>query len=181
MKQFQDMFKDARRAHETATTADGQLRPLIMGCADAVELADAAYALREAEGLLDDARKKLKELKSLADKMACLVAATTLEGECIRTEYCTAVPMQRSLVRLPTWRKDPEQYRELMTFLGVPAELQGGGEDRQHAAVEMHWPGMMELMHRRMAEGKPLPPGVDPGRTTAEYSLTIRKKKGVTE
>lgn len=178
---FQDMFRDARDAHNKMATWVSQLGPALQGMTDAKELADAAYAFREAETLLDEARKRVTSAKQLAEKLACLVSVTVMDGECIRTAYCTAIPNARVNVKIPSRRKDYDNWVALMTHLGVPPNLLGSRDADGSAVIEPHWIGLMAHLSKEQAEGKPLPPGVDPNKTVTDYSLVIRKKKGVTE
>lgn len=182
---FVETFKRAMRAHSEVVAAEAELRRLLTAepavASSREELADAAYALREAEAIVDEGRKKLRGLRELAERMCCMVSAVSGDGECVRTPHCTAIPTVRTNVSVPTRKRDYEGWRALMRHLGVPDGLLGGPAESEHAAIDVHWPGLMDLLSREAAEGKPLPPGVDPNKTVAAYSLTIRKKKGVTE
>lgn len=180
-KDFQDMFREARDAYNKLTTYCAQLGPVIQNTADAGELADMAYALRETEKLLEETRRRVTAVQSLAEKMACLVTISIMDGECIRTNYCTAIPRARTNVSIPSRRKDFAGWSALMTHIGIPKELQGSHEEDASAAVDVHWPGLMAYLAKEQEAGRPLPPGIDPNRSITDYSLTIRKKKGVTE
>lgn len=171
---------ECRKAHENAVKAEAELRQIVMTTPDEGELADGAYALRECAALLDDATARLRSTGKLAEKMAGLVASAS-SVETIRTPYVTATPKPHVRASVPSRKKDPERWRELMLAVGVPEHLLAPQDEDGTAAIDVHWPGFMALLSKRLAEGKPLPKGIDPTKTVTEYSLILHKKKGVTE
>jgi hypothetical protein len=136
-------------------------------------LANRAYALREIAKFAKDIEKEANKAKQMSERMACLVWAQGESNEPIRTQYCTASPVVKMMAVLPKKHHDPEAYAELMDHMGVSKEAQLTG------GVRVHWPGMLDLISERLADGKPLPPGIKSDKTYANYSLTIRGKKGV--
>jgi hypothetical protein len=108
--------------------------------------------------------------------MACLVWVTKESDEPIRTEYVTASPDVKQMVSLPRRRSNPEGYATLMRYLGIAQELWDVDEE-SHAAVSFHWPGMIDYVSTLLAQGKPLPPGVDPTSTYPVYKLGLRPKR----
>ncbi len=181
MKQeFVRAFVECRKAHENAIKAEAELRAIIMATPDEGELADGAYALRECSALMEDATTRLRATGKLAEKMAGLVASASMV-ETIRTPYVTATPKPHIRASVPSRKKDPEKWRELMLAVGMPAHLLGPQDEDGSPAIDVYWPGFMALLSKNQAEGKPLPKGIDPTRTVTEYSLILHKKKGVTE
>lgn len=171
-------FRAARTVHEQVVALQQRLEKFVAECVDKGELADVAYAMREASKLVDDTRKRLDGLGETAQKVACLVSVQLGDVSTIRTEHCSATPDVRQVASPPRRSTRPEEFARLMDHLGVPKHLWEGGD---HAVVQPHWPGLMDYLARQAAEGKPLPPGIDPSRTFPEYKLVIRAKKGVTE
>lgn len=179
-QEFQRAFVECRKAHENAVKAEAELRTIVMSTPDEGELADGAYALRECNALLDDAASRLRATGKLAEKMAGLVAATSMV-ETIRTSYVTATPRPHLRASVPSRKKDPQKWKELMLEVGMPEALLGPQDEDGSPAVDIYWPGFMALLSKRLAEGQPLPKGIDPVKTVTEYSLILHKKKGVTE
>lgn len=168
-------YREIRELHARLTVDLTALERSLKDETDEKEHADTAYALREIAEFADAIRKQSEFVKVLSERMACMLTiAIHQTAEPIRTEFCTASPKVRTVVTVPSRRKSPEQFASLMTFLGVPRHLWEGGE---HAVVETHWPGLIEYLGKLQAEGKPLPPGIDPNKTIAQYSLMIRGKK----
>jgi hypothetical protein len=62
-----------------------------------------------------------------------------------------------------------------MEHLGIPEHMAAGD------VVRPHWPGLKEYLTKLAQQGLPLPPGIDPQKTYSEYTLEVRKKKGVLE
>lgn len=142
------------------------------------ELADTTYALREAGELINRLRIRVEALKTEIEAKACTIAVESGEIDPIRTEYCTATPDMKISVSVPKRRKEPEAYAELMTALGVPRELWDRGVENS-PAVDLHYPGLVEMVTERAAAGLPLPPGVSPDRTKTMFRLAIRRRRGI--
>jgi len=166
-----ELYIDVRDFHHKLLRVLPEIEQEIKSGSDEKEMADLAYAMREIARLCDDARKRCEQKKRLAEQLACaLTIAVTQSAEPIRTEFCRASPKMRSIVSVPRRSKEPEKYAELMKYLGVPEHLWQGGE---HAVVNTHWPGLMDLLAAKQERGEPLPPGIDPNKTYPEYTLVI--------
>jgi hypothetical protein len=137
------------------------------------ELADIAYTLQRCRDMLHSMHKQASGSFDLVTRFACVKWAQRGEGEPIRTEYCTVTPSVRMCAKVP--RKEDESYEALMNHLGVNSDM------LKYDTVRPHWPGLVDYITERLTEGKPLPPGVDPNTKYPVYSITIRKKKGITE
>jgi len=183
------LFREARAMHESLVTADAELRRLINQTPCRETQADTAYALRETSKFADDVRKRCDELSALAQRLACVLSVAEQNTSTIRTERCSATLDIKSIATIPKQSTHPEQFAQLMEYLGVarhlwevPNEAEVEEEsERMHAIVKPHFPGLVQHLNRMMAEGKPLPPGLDLDKTYNDYRLIIRKKKGVTE
>lgn len=176
-----DMHRKVREAHAAAHEAIVRMTSEVKDCLDIKELADFAYATQDAWKLADDTRKQLNILHELVEKIAGVLWATTsMDGEPIRTEYCTATPNPKPIATIPKRSTDPEAYKTLMLHLGVPeALLNTDNEDKE--VIRPHWPGFVDYLTRELAAGRPLPPGIHPDKTYMKYNLSIRAKKGVEE
>lgn len=169
------MFKRIKKAHAATYPLIKRLREETARCQNLERLADRCLATRQALNYLNDMRKELNLLDELAEKLACLIWVQLEVGETIKTEYTTAIPQVKMMAAVPKRRTDPEGYAKFMDFLGVPAALYAGEEE----AMRVHWPGMVAYLSEQLAQGKPLPPGVDPASAYPVYSLTCRRRKEV--
>lgn len=154
--------------------AQVEVDALIHSSADEKEQADTAYALRQIEDLADEIRKNCKKQGELAQRMACMIVGTAGGSTIIRTDHVSATCDIRPIVSIPRRSTHPEEFAELMRYLKVPDELWKPGD---HAAMQPHWPGLVDLLSRRQAAGLPLPPGIDPNKTWPKYALILRGKK----
>lgn len=175
-----ELHKAAREAHARIYEMILSLRNDVVKCASKEELADYAYALRFAWRHIDDTRKDLKGLQELAEKLTCMKCTLLDDGDTIKTAYVTATPDCKPIASLPKKSKDPEGYRALMLGLGIP-EYVLDEEDEERETFKPHFPGIVARLEKLMAEGKPLPPGIDVTKTYPKYSLELRPKKGVEE
>ena len=135
------------------------------------EVADAAMVLKRIADFADDLRKESIRVMQHAERLACAVWANNLQTEPIRGEYVTATPDIKYSASLPKQSQDPKAYSELMDFMGVGHELVDTG------LLTLHWPKFTEWLSVQIAEGKPLPPGVDPEKLYPVYKLKKRKTK----
>lgn len=153
-----------------------EIRELTKAQTDMNELADWVYALRESYTFVDNLRKDIKAAMETCEKLACLFWIEMQDGDPIKTEYVTATPKVKMIASIPSKKKDPEQYAKLMNFLGVDEKLYDEIE-----VVRPHWPGFVEMVSQLAEKGLPLPDGIDPTKTFPQYSLIVRKQKGVDE
>jgi hypothetical protein len=173
-----EMYKAMREAHDLAVRSIAALEREVQEHEnDAAKVADIAYALREVTELADDIRKRAAALGTIAQSVACMIRiAVDVSATSITTPYCTATLDVRQIVAIPKRSTDPEKFALLMDHFKVPRELWESGE---HAAMQPHWPGLIDLIARHTSEGKPLPPGIDANKTFPKYSLRIRGRKDV--
>lgn len=161
------LFAQARAAHYRMCELTQELQRELVSSADLSELADAVFALRKSEDLLEDARKECGVLLTLMEKVTCLrwLADQTQKHEPIRTEYCTASPDVKQTVKTP--RKDTPEYGQLLAHFGVPAGV----------PFAPHWPSMLKRIDADLAAGKPLPPGCDPNEMLQVCVVRTLKRK----
>jgi hypothetical protein len=170
------LYATVRGVHEECVLAEQELTRFVKTCADRELLADLAYGLKKTYDFLDDSRKRLKRTQELAERLACTLSVLAGDGSRIETQYVHATPDVKQTASLPNRRTQPDEYRALMDHLGVPRELYDGLE---HAAVDVHYPGLAALLTKNAAEGRPPPPGIDPTRVGSEYRLLMRGVKEV--
>ena len=143
-------------------------------CTEEVELADAAFSMKECTDLLNDVRKQIDKTSKIAKGKACFIwTQNQLEDpndEPIRTSYCTATPEVKMYIPFPT-KKDKDGWKEFMEYLGVPDAV------ADSELVRPHYPSMLEHTTKCLAESKPLPPGMNEGKKIALHDLKFRKTK----
>ncbi len=168
------LYIQARKSHREIYEQLIKLKEDVATEVSETELADVAFALERSIRYLEDIRKELSKTNSHIKTMACLKwtenQATTMDGQPIRTAYCTATPEVKMYAPFPI-KKDKDGWDELMKWLGIPKEI----SDKE--IVRPHYPAMLELCTELSREGKPLPPGVDPSKKKAQYDLKMRKTK----
>jgi hypothetical protein len=144
---------------------------------DLKTMADTAYYCREVDKLLQDLKVHANRVRKLAQDIGCLVWAQIGKEEPIRTEYCTASPKVKMMASLPHHKRQPEQYRELMAYMGLDPKLW----DCEEPAVKLSFNGMIDVLTQAAEDGKPLPPGVEPDKTYPVYDFHMLSKKGIDE
>lgn len=172
---MQELYRATRAYHARAVEACKVAEIETKQTADPQELADTAYALRECEKFLAESLKKVKQLGALSGRLAATLHVAVASGErSIHTQHVVATPHVRTTCALPRPDHEPERYAAMMDHFGVPRHL---WENREHALVKDHWPGIVDEIARLAREGKPLPAGIDPDKTYADYSLTLAGRK----
>lgn len=180
--QLQSLYLLARELHQASVEAEVATQTFLSQCGDKHDAADAAYALREVHDLCDDVKRRCHRLNAAAQRLGASLQLADGSPEAIRTDHCTATPKMRTIVSMPKRSTHPKEFGALMSHMGVPRQLwEARDGDENKEAVRPHWPGMIDLIADLLAEGKPMPPGIDPNKTYAEYTLVIRGKKGVAE
>jgi len=154
-----DLYEAFVSVRKTATTQDLE------------KLVDAACILRDIEKLGDDLRTESKMLAYLIAKLVCMQWAVLNTGKPIRGTLCSASPQVRQMAVVPNVNRDPDGYRRLMKFLGCPDERIDDG------VFHIHWPKLVDYITDRLANGLPMPEGVDTSKTYDIYSLVIRKNR----
>ena len=149
-----------------------QLRELEKGANTLDECVDTVYAIRESVEYLEELRKKLNSLSEDLQTAICLSLATRFKKS-HATEYCTGTRKQTLVHNIPTKKRQPEKYQEVMEHLGIPQEV----IDRE--LVRIHWPSWKDFCQSLMEAGEPVPAGVDPSKATTIFSVTVRRKKDI--
>lgn len=175
IEKAKEAYRVTHNFHETTYSTLQDLIDAIRSTSDVKELADLAFALREISKLADDIRKVANAAKETAEKICCAIAIRDGDCDTIRTKYVTATPNVKMMADLPRRKREPERWRELMIGLGVPEDALDG----ERPVVDVNWKGFVDHISDLAEQGKPLPPGIDPGKTYPVYELSpMTKKKG---
>lgn len=180
------LLRKAVTAHREIYNALATVKQSVTSESSCEDLADFAVALREAETHLEDIRKEVTGYMQNVERLACLRyledASRVMKGEPIRTAMVTATPDMKVCASIPTFEKQPAQYAEMMTYLGIDECLWDKGKyltdlgEEHTEVVRVHWPGFQCLNTRLKAQGLPLPAGIDPNATYTQFALRMRKK-----
>jgi hypothetical protein len=135
------------------------------------ELADLGWVLKKMYANLDDIRKEIDKLKAFAERVAC-AKATAGEKDKIHGRLAVGTPDVEIYASLPHPDKDPENWKKLCDYFGIPDEVIK--HDLLHS---FHWPSMTEFITKQQKEAKPLPPGINPDKTGARFYLKYRGRK----
>lgn len=173
-------FQTITTAYETIYSQLAQLARALVKETDPAHLADAAYAMREAEKMLKRLRIQADAVGITAQRVACIVL-TKQDEEKVQTEYVVAHTDLTLHANVPSARKEPEKFRAMMEYLEVPPDLWDYDDPERDRVVSVSWPGFVQLLTERASEGKPLPPGIDVSDTKPIYRLKLRKRRGILE
>ena len=157
-KYFNSRIPKMQELFESATTLD--------------EITDTIYAIRDSVEYLENIRKELNKIKYQLEQMACVAILARNEKSCC-TEYCCGTKRMSQDFSIPTKKKDPKRYNELMATLGIPQQV----TDRE--LVRVHWPAFKEYCAELQERGENPPAGIDPKNGHPCYSVAIRKKKDI--
>jgi hypothetical protein len=130
------------------------------------ELADVGFLLREAERMLDDARKEMAGRRETIGKKLCVaVTERHLQGGdlTVRTTLCTATPDIKQAPKLPA-HGSPE-YNKLMQQLGIPPLAAG--------LVSLHFVRLQTWLTKLAEDGKNVPVDI---KSFPYPQVTYRKK-----
>lgn len=133
---------------------------------------DTAYACRETMSILDNLRKRINRVYTVAQTVAS-VTMTAMGQDKLSTLHATATPKPRLWFKLVTNREsDPKEHDRLQTFLGVPQDI------AEKEVVRIHGPNFCDYMTELVGEGKEVPVDVKNVRGT-ELNIRITKKKDI--
>jgi hypothetical protein len=135
------------------------------------ELTDIGWICKKMYEQLDDIRKEVDKLQSLAEKIACLKAATVGATKIVGQLATGTVDVSMS-ANTPHPTRNPEDFAKLCDYLGIPDEVVQN--DLIH---QFHWPSFKEYFSKCMSQGKPAPPGIDLEKTHTHYKLKYRGRK----
>lgn len=163
-----DLYRAVNAAHRDLVQKCVLLERHVTECGDLEELSDAAYVLREAYKHADESRKELKRLDERVAMLFCVLWANDPNSpETVRTKWCTCTPDPKQRVLVPTPNKDPERYRAVLEWLGVPEEQIASG------VLRVGWEEFGEWVTAKMRNGDPLPEILASKKYT-EYRLGVR-------
>lgn len=132
------------------------------------DMVDDLYLLKQAEQFYDQyARDLRRQIESQSGQLALVFMASYKTSH--STDWATATNKTEAKPSIP--EKGSPEYRELLTYLGVP-------EDRhEEDGIRPHWPTIKAQCELALSQGKPLPPGINPQQTTLKPSIAIRAKQ----
>ena len=138
------------------------------------EMVDILYVMRRCSQYLDDIRKEVDGVNKTIENVCCLLYVHTNANEPekagpIRGTMAMGSPRIRMQGAIPNKNKEPEKYKALLQYFGVSED----SIDKK--LFYLHWPNLCEEISRLAAEGKPLPPGMDPSKLYPNYSISIRQ------
>lgn len=181
-KKLKEVYETIRQVHAYLVVELEALRKNVPQ--DMEECADNAYALREALKFHEANEKDMASLMKQYMRTAVLLFARSGSNQPIRTEYVTATPLVNRCFQLPSAEKQPNEYAELMTFLGVDPQLWDYGrleeENRQDKVVDLYWPGLQAYLRTLEQLGNYIPDTLKKVEPFNVYELRMVKKKGVT-
>jgi len=131
------------------------------------ELTDIGWILKKMYENLDDTRKEVDKLKRFVETLAC-VKATQEDKSKIQGTLATGTPDVKVAAAIPHPKNQPEAFYALCNFFNLPEEA------IQNDIVRIHYPGLETWLTKRLEQAKPLPPGIDTGKTYTTLYLKYR-------
>lgn len=135
------------------------------------DLADKIFALRECAKRLEEMEAEVKRVEAIAEKQFIAVyLATSSSIDKVKTDFVTAEAVPKLGLKVP--RQSDPIYKEVLTFLGIPKEVQ------DHGVVELYYPGWCSYYTSLQAKGEQVPDGIKTALTEYElsYVKTIKRK-----
>jgi DNA-binding transcriptional ArsR family regulator len=136
--------------------------PEVIGKVPVEELVDRLALLHKINDLLKDCTKEINAVYGDLEKVIGILWTAIGSTEPIRASLATGTVDVKFVPKLP--KKDTDDWRKLMEFLGSP-----------NAVFTLHWPRFKEFLSERTAQGLPPPPGVK--ESYPEYHVTLRMKR----
>lgn len=177
-RELVDLYVRVKSLHAEAHLMHSALMREVEVSGSTTELADIAYAADKIEAFLNDIRKAMTGMKDVAEKRCTTLWVAMGDPDSIRTDYVTATPYPKMMVRMPSRKKEPEEWANMMRDMRIPEEYIIT-EPSCHPPVEPNWPGMIDYVTDLLAQGKKLPRGLDPSKTYTLYQLRKMPRKEV--
>lgn len=168
------MLQDSRAYHRSLMGQIVELEETIKATSKLEELADIAFALREAHKVIDHARKELDKNQKLVAHVFTLCWASQPDASAaIETKICSVTPDPVVHSSVPKPSVDKERYDAVMKdFLGIDPGLVDRG------FLRLDWEQFGAFVTEKFQdEGGVIPQQLDPDKTYTEYRLRIRAKK----
>ncbi len=137
------------------------------------DIVDIAFAMKKCSELADDMRKCCNAVVQHFSRLICLASGelSVTKVVPIRSEHVTATPQVKMMRGLPSKRKEPEEWANLLKYFGVSQELLDTG------IVKESYNGMIDFITKQLGEGKNLPPELQNRKEYAIYSCRFRQNK----
>lgn len=168
-KESKELYEETKRYFTKRVLAHQKLEQNTASLEDCV---DAVYAIRESVNYLEQVRKDLEKLSGILQQVTC-ISLISRHKKSYKTDYCTATKKSSVSYGIPTKKKEPEKYVELMSSLGIPADV------IRDELVRVHWPAFKEYCANLQEKGEQPPVGIDPSKGTAHFSLSIRRNRDI--
>jgi len=139
------------------------------------ERVNILYIIKEISKYCNDLRKECDGIVDLIEKLVCAIHTHRGITEPIRASLATGSPKVTLSVKIPNRKRDPEKYKLLMNYLGVPDEAACEG------TVRPHWPSICAKLTEMAENGEPSPPGIDPDGTYPKFGVNIIMYKNLDE
>lgn len=167
-----ETYLEVERAHRELMARVVALENEVKRTHQLGELADLAYALREAHKLAKNSAVELAKLGDTVAKLFCVLwASDPTVDERVETTYCACTPDVRYHPRVPKPSEDPEGYRAVLAAMGVTGSAVDNG------LVRLSWEEVGEWVGRLRRDGRPVPSCIDLDRCVTEHRLSIRAKR----
>lgn len=134
------------------------------------ELIDFIYVIRTTSEMFNDLRKEASGVEVSMINVACLLYLSRGKDGPIRGDLATGTPNVTMSAKIPSLKKDPDNFIKLMEYFGIPAS------PIKEGILKPYWPGLCEHISKCATEGKPLPPGIQKDSQYPVYKMQIRNK-----
>jgi len=179
------LVAEAARAHEDLENTHRKWYEFMRTIARAIrdgetglsqeDRADLVYFVKHMFDIFDDLRKETRVSREMLDAIICTVWITQQSGErSVKGDLASAMPRLTTQPRIPSPKKEPTKYGQLLKNLGVTNE-----DVIARGVLRLHWPSMVNWCTECSEQGLPLPAGVDPSDNESGYATTIRKRPDV--
>lgn len=186
-----DAFDRMREVYAIATAAHAEiyeaLKVLEQNKANMPQgmLCDCVFALREAKKKLDDSVSSIEHTSNGVQDMVLLryvADPMSLEsGNVIYGKFCRGKPEYKARAKVPSFSKEPERYKLMMDWLGVPEDLRDRGKELYAEGefytkvVDIYYPGLQDMIQKYNIAGYAMPDWLPPNERFNEPCVTVYK------
>jgi hypothetical protein len=181
VERLREAYAVMRACYDECYHALQVIKQRYQGCKQS-ELSDVLLALGQTSQFADDIRKEYDSAMSEIKKVVCERWITDPDPPTsIHGKYSLSIPAYKKRAKLPKYKDDPENYRQVMAWLGVPEDLQDHGPllvqegELPTKVIDINYPGFQSFIERLGAMGCPLPDFVEKNGTWDEACVTVRK------
>src|SRR3972149_10339725 len=165
------LFKSAKLLHGSMYNEMRTIMQEAVEESSIEKLAEIAFIFRKTSALIDDLRKQINKAEAILEIAVCKKWVTQTEPSEIKTDYISVTPKLKIQTTLPSAKTNPEDHEKLLRALNIPEHC--------WPLIRLHWPAMCEYLTELAEQGKPFPDGLDPRKTTPQYSLKFHQRKEI--